>query len=1638
MVLTSQVLGLFICSEEGPALYFLRQLKEYNLPQEPLAIFYMAIIHSVLCSSNTVDCLSHKTGQVQTATTHQGGWRGGLLFSFLGGVSDWLGKGRPFLGGSENPKTPRCPLHRAPLCSSDWLKGYQLKVQRHRTQLEALLLLFICLFLASWRAEDVRSFPGNSNADSVVKYKLQQSAVARFLRLIPLDWNPTGRIGLRLEAYGCPYTSDVVSFDGSSSLTYRPGPSPRRGSKQVVSLNFKTLRNSGTLLHVEGQDGLGISLELERGKLQLLLREGTSSSSEPRQLTSLGSLLDDQHWHHVVLRQKNSQLNLTVDKHTETVWIPEEFNLWDVKLLTVGAAQNAAGPRKNVQGCLENLMYNSVNLTELAKSNDQQVNIKNESANTGTRGWVRQEMEEAMKCLPTDLEVVPSPLLLEEMELAPAGPGSGRGAVDLFTFLSREAERTLRRSAGLSVPQSAYDGSGLAIPCPGTGPLRRRSLPAPLAAHSGPAVKPSPSSRRKKRRRGAPSCSAGEEVVCLPADVRAAASKPASLPATALSPRLAASPLMPSSLPPARCSEATPDELEERLRFFARQIKTFRRTSLMYSSPELMERIRQMEGDYETAVRQFYCRPPSPTPSHQRAAAAQPTSDLQRAAAAQPTSDLQRAAAAQPTSDLQRAAAAQPTSDLQRAAAAQPTSDLQRAAAAQPTSDLQRAAAAQPMSCLQSAAAAEQSTQGLQGAAAAAAAAEQSSPRKDSRELLLLLLQSSPRQVSRARSSFRRAGYLHFQPVSARPDTPHPDTPQPVSARPDTPHPDTPQPVSARPDTTHPDTPQPVSARLDTPQPDTPQPVSARPDSPQPDSPQPNLKYASTSSTRRRGRRKRDASAPAHATEGLGDASAPAHATEGLGDASAPAHATEGLGDASAPAHATEGLGDASAPAHATEGLGDASAPAHATEGLGDASAPAHATEGLCDTSAPAHATEGLCGKLVLVLASEPCDEGYEEEAPPDPVSGDFKGQFVLVLGSEPLDEGFEEEAPPDPVSGDFKGQFVLVLASEPLDEGFEEEAPPDPVSGDFKEQFVLVLASEPRGEGSPGSASASEGSPGSASASEGSPGSASASEGSPGSASASEGSPGSASASEGSPGIHGRPPETLCPARDDLLVARLNSVPARDDLLVARLNSVPARDDLLVARLNSVPARDDLLVARLNSVPARDDLLVARLNSVPARDDLLVARLNSVPAREDLLVARLNSVPVLFLALLPWPPPPARFGRLADESAAPRSHGNVTFSCAEPISVAVTFPGPHSFLQLPWTASSSSGGMSIGFQFRTWNKAGLLLTFDLSRQGGEVWLYLNDGRLYLQIQKGGKVLLELSAGSALNDGQWHVVDLTSRRGHLTVSVNKQGGVAHASPSFPVAVSNHIFFGGCPAEDHNQDCRNPHNTFQGCMRLLALDYQPVDLIMVQQRLLGNYSQLQIDMCGIIDSNAFSRKYGYGILGVFRVQYNIWHRRVLPVTVNTEASAVRPGPSSTVAAPTAATVERLATAVSHMTPKHHHVTTVYEQSCEAYKHNGNTSGYFYIDVDGSGPIKPQLVYCNMTDENTWMVIQHNNTELTKVRPSPGENQHLVHFDYMSEEEQLKTIIHQSEHCQQELSYHCRKSRLLNTQGRKYLH
>ncbi|MEQ2304015.1 hypothetical protein AMECASPLE_022702 [Ameca splendens] len=115
-----------------------------------------------------------------------------------------------------------------------------------------------------------------------------------------------------------------------------------------------------------------------------------------------------------------------------------------------------------------------------------------------------------------------------------------------------------------------------------------------------------------------------------------------------------------------------PEKLEERLRFYARQIK-IRRASLLYSSPELTAKVREMEEDYRTAhlhpLQLFRALlQSSPRQLFQSAAAVQPTSGLQSSAAAkQPTPGLQHFAAdEQPTPSLQSfAAAEQPTPGLQ-------------------------------------------------------------------------------------------------------------------------------------------------------------------------------------------------------------------------------------------------------------------------------------------------------------------------------------------------------------------------------------------------------------------------------------------------------------------------------------------------------------------------------------------------------------------------------------------------------------------------------------------------------------------------------------------------------------------------------------------------------------------------------------------------------------------------------------------------------------------------------------------------------------------------------------------------------------------------------------------------------------
>uniref|UniRef100_A0A8B9YN23 Contactin associated protein family member 4 n=1 Tax=Bos mutus grunniens TaxID=30521 RepID=A0A8B9YN23_BOSMU len=334
---------------------------------------------------------------------------------------------------------------------------------------------------------------------------------------------------------------------------------------------------------------------------------------------------------------------------------------------------------------------------------------------------------------------------------------------------------------------------------------------------------------------------------------------------------------------------------------------------------------------------------------------------------------------------------------------------------------------------------------------------------------------------------------------------------------------------------------------------------------------------------------------------------------------------------------------------------------------------------------------------------------------------------------------------------------------------------------------------------------------------------------------------------------------------------------------------------------------------------------------------------------------------------------------------------GNVSFSCSQPQSVPVTFLSPRSYLALP--GSFGEDEISATFQFRTWNKAGLLLFTELQLVSGGLLLFLNDGKLKLHLYHSGKLPSDITAGVGLNDGQWHSVSLSAKRNYLSVVVD--GQVASASPSQgpeQIYSGGIFYFGGCPDSSFGSKCKSPLGGFQGCMRLISIRHEVVDLISLQPGALGNFSDLQIDSCGITD-RCLPNYCEHG--GECSQSWDTFH-------CNCANTGYRG-------------------ATCH--------NSIYEQSCEAYKHKGNTSGFYYIDADGSGPLEPFLLYCNMT-ETAWTIIQHNGSDVTRVRNTNPENPYTGFFEYVASMEQLQATINRAEHCEQELTYYCKKSRLVS--------
>ncbi|XP_054878363.1 contactin-associated protein-like 5 [Poeciliopsis prolifica] len=334
-------------------------------------------------------------------------------------------------------------------------------------------------------------------------------------------------------------------------------------------------------------------------------------------------------------------------------------------------------------------------------------------------------------------------------------------------------------------------------------------------------------------------------------------------------------------------------------------------------------------------------------------------------------------------------------------------------------------------------------------------------------------------------------------------------------------------------------------------------------------------------------------------------------------------------------------------------------------------------------------------------------------------------------------------------------------------------------------------------------------------------------------------------------------------------------------------------------------------------------------------------------------------------------------------------SVGNVTFSCSPPQLVACTFlSSSSSFLSLP-SAAPPTGEFTVRFQFRTWNPDGFLLSVQLNPSPQKLELQISNSWLHLTLHSTGRQRSEVSAGRRVNDGLWHTVNLASRNLQITLNVDGEPS-SNVELWEPVESRGSFYFGGCPPTE----CHIQASAFQGCMQLISINNHLVNLSHVQQGLLGNYNELQFDTCNMKD-------------------------RCLPNLCEHGARCSQTWRSFS--------CDCSGTGYSGATCHN----SIHESSCEAYKLSGSSSGFYFIDPDGSGPLGPTQVYCNMTEKKVWTVLSHNNSAPVKVQNSSPQKPHIMKFSYNASAAQLRAIVTGAEQCQQEVVYNCRKSRLFNT-------
>uniref|UniRef100_A0A8D2LRY8 Contactin associated protein 1 n=1 Tax=Varanus komodoensis TaxID=61221 RepID=A0A8D2LRY8_VARKO len=305
---------------------------------------------------------------------------------------------------------------------------------------------------------------------------------------------------------------------------------------------------------------------------------------------------------------------------------------------------------------------------------------------------------------------------------------------------------------------------------------------------------------------------------------------------------------------------------------------------------------------------------------------------------------------------------------------------------------------------------------------------------------------------------------------------------------------------------------------------------------------------------------------------------------------------------------------------------------------------------------------------------------------------------------------------------------------------------------------------------------------------------------------------------------------------------------------------------------------------------------------------------------------------------------------------------------------------------------------LAVSFSFRSWDVVGLLMYTSFADDLGWLEMVLSDGQVNVTIAQPKISSIPPSSGYRLNDGFWHSVSLMVRETSAVITIDDQNDASfRVDRDIQLRTGNQYFFGGCPKPASRTGCASNQTAFHGCMQMVSVDRQPIELDMVRQHRLGKYFEVYFNVCGVTD-------------------------RCTPNMCEHGSRCIQSWDDFTC----------ICDLTGYKGETCH--TPVYKESCEAYRLSGKRSGNYTIDPDGSGPLKPFTVYCDIREDRAWTIVRHNRHWLTKVAGYSPERPFLGTVDYWNASwGEVSALANASEYCEQQIEFYCYFSRLLNTQS-----